>query len=79
MAEPSLSEAHKVEVDKVKAEGDAFFGQKRFREAYFKYSDAIKLDDNNAILYANRAASALSMKEYVLISTRQINLFEINL
>jgi tetratricopeptide (TPR) repeat protein len=66
MAPPPVSEAHKVEVDKVKAEGDALFTQKRFKEAYVKYSDAIKLDGNNAILYANRAASALSTNEYVL-------------
>ena len=73
MAQPSVSEAHNVEVDKVKAEGDALFAQKRFKEAYVKYSDAIKLDGNNAILYGNRAASALSMNEYVLHFHYNIN------
>jgi tetratricopeptide (TPR) repeat protein len=73
MAQPSVSEAHKVEVDKVKAEGDALFAQKRFKEAYVKYSDAIKLDGNNAILYGNHATSALSMNEYVLHFNYNVN------
>lgn len=57
MAEPSIQEA---KVDQLKAEG---FVQKYFRKAHFKYSEAIKLD-------GNRAASALSMKEYVTIDQR---------
>lgn len=33
--------------------------------AYEKYSEAIKEDPENAVLYANRAATSLSMKESV--------------
>jgi hypothetical protein len=65
MAKPSLSESQKVKVQALKTGGDALFAQKKYRKAYFKYTEAIKLDGRNAILYANRAASALSMKECV--------------
>ncbi|KAJ7116811.1 hypothetical protein C8R43DRAFT_902312, partial [Mycena crocata] len=37
--------------------------QGEYMAAYEKYSEAIGEDGNNAILYANRAASSLSMKE----------------
>jgi hypothetical protein len=68
MAESLISDAPKVKIDEFKSEGDGFFVRKQYREAYFKYSEAIKLDRNSAVLYANRAASALSMKECVPIS-----------
>ena len=63
--ETPISEAQKRESDHLKAEGDTLFSQKLYKEAYAKYSDAIQLNGNNAILYSNRAASALSMEEYV--------------
>lgn len=72
VTETTLSDTQKRESDHLKAEGDAFFSRKLYREAYDKYSDAIKLDNNNAILYANRAASALSMEEYVLTFKRHL-------
>jgi len=65
MAEPSVSDAVKVKVQNLKAEGDGLFAQKKYKKAYVKYTQAIELDSSNAILYANRAASALSMKECV--------------
>jgi hypothetical protein len=70
MAEPFLSDNQKIKVDKLKTEADGFFVRKQYKKAYFKYSEAIKLDGKNAVLYANRAASALSMKECVLVSMR---------
>jgi tetratricopeptide (TPR) repeat protein len=49
----------------LKAAGNAFHVEGKYRKAYTKYSEAIKIDSTNAVLYANRAASALSMKEYL--------------
>ncbi|EGO19967.1 hypothetical protein SERLADRAFT_442779 [Serpula lacrymans var. lacrymans S7.9] len=49
----------------LKAEGNACHQKGLYSEAYSKYSDAIKKDGSNAILYANRAASALSMSWYL--------------
>lgn len=67
MTEPSILDAKNTSVDKVKAEGDGFFANRQYRKAYAKYSEAIKLDGQSAVLYANRAASALSMKECVFV------------
>jgi hypothetical protein len=78
VAETSISDSQKRESDRLKAEGDAFFSQKLYTEAYTKYSDAIKIDNNNAILYANRAASSLLMDQYVLTSRRQIDSYNAN-
>lgn len=79
VAETSVSDTQKRESDHFKAEGDVFFSRKLYREAYAKYSDAINLDNHNAILYANRAASALLMEEYVLTFKRQIDVYNVNL
>jgi Flp pilus assembly protein TadD len=53
----------------LKDEGNALFKQKRFREAHQKYTWAIELDSNNAIIFANRAACSLSLKKCVLYHT----------
>lgn len=45
--------------------GNAFHVKGNYEAAYFKYSEAIKEDDENAILYANRSMSSLCMKEYI--------------
>ena len=74
MAAPSASETQNTKIDTLKAEGDAFFCQKRFREAHSKYSEAIDLDGNIVVLYNNRAASALSMNECVTILMREIDI-----
>ncbi|KAL0951840.1 hypothetical protein HGRIS_008501 [Hohenbuehelia grisea] len=50
---------------KLKDEGNSLHTKKNFRAAYKKYSEAIKYDPENAVLYANRAASSLGMKEYL--------------
>ncbi|KAG6911300.1 hypothetical protein DXG01_002139 [Tephrocybe rancida] len=49
----------------LKAEGNALHQARKYKEAYAKYSEAIKQDPKNAVLWANRAASALSMKKYL--------------
>ena len=52
--------------EELKAEGNSLHSQEKYREAYDKYTEAIILAPNNAILYCNRAATSLTMKEYVL-------------
>lgn len=64
----SVSNSSKVKAETLKAEGNAFHIKGENEKAYSKYSEAIKLDPNNAVLYANRAASALAMKEYEVVS-----------
>ncbi|KAG6820655.1 hypothetical protein H0H93_013506 [Arthromyces matolae] len=49
----------------LKDEGNAFFKNKQYPDAYTKYSEAIKQDPKNAVLWANRAACSLSMKKYL--------------
>ncbi|KII91505.1 hypothetical protein PLICRDRAFT_51648 [Plicaturopsis crispa FD-325 SS-3] len=48
-------------VTKLKAEGNVAFGARDFEEAHSKYTQAIALDDSNAVLFANRAACSLHM------------------
>jgi Flp pilus assembly protein TadD len=50
--------------ERLKTQGNALHVQGQYRAAYKKYSEAIKEDPTNAVLWANRAASGLAMKEY---------------
>ena len=50
-------------VDQLKAEGNALFVKHEHRMAIEKYTAAIDLDQKNAVLYANRAACHLGLKE----------------
>jgi Flp pilus assembly protein TadD len=50
--------------ERLKAQGNALHVQGQYKAAYKKYSEAIKEDPTNAVLWANRAASGLGMKEY---------------
>ena len=52
-----------VHSQQLKTEGNALFGKGQWRAAYDKYSEAIEHDDQNAVLYANRAACALHLKQ----------------
>ncbi|KAI9841403.1 MAG: Hsp90 cochaperone [Sclerophora amabilis] len=52
--------------DALKAEGNAAFSAKNFKEAIEKFSQAIELDPNNHILYSNRSGAFSSNKEYTL-------------
>ncbi|KAJ7070653.1 hypothetical protein C8F01DRAFT_1107221 [Mycena amicta] len=49
----------------LKEAGNAFHQRGEYAQAYNKYTEAIAQDPNNAILYANRAASCLKMKNYL--------------
>lgn len=54
-----------AEAERLKNLGNDLFGRKDYRAAHHKYTEAIKRDPNNAILYANRAATLLGTKEYM--------------
>lgn len=53
----------KARAEAFKAEGNALHLARKYKQAYAKYSEAIELDDKNAVLYANRAASSIELKE----------------
>ncbi|KAF9068934.1 hypothetical protein BDP27DRAFT_1447972 [Rhodocollybia butyracea] len=53
------------EVKRLKDKGNAFFVKKDYIKTASLYSDAILLDENNAILYANRAACRLALADYM--------------
>nr|VWO94872.1 Putative transcriptional repressor [Ganoderma boninense] len=53
----------------LKAEGNALFVNNDFTGAYQKYTEAIKHDSNNAVLYCNRAACAFGLGRYMDAST----------
>ena len=65
MSSPSLSQA-----DRLKAEGNALFAKKDFARASKKYTEALKHDGENAILYSNRAACSLGLNRYGCVSTQ---------
>jgi hypothetical protein len=47
----------------LKDEGNIFYAQQSYLQAYTKYSEAIAEDQSNAVLYTNRAACCLEMKK----------------
>lgn len=49
----------------LKREGDELFGQKLYTKAYSSYSEAIKLDADNAVLYCNRSACSFALGRLV--------------
>ena len=55
---------HQADSERLKAEGNAFFSKSDFAGAYAKYTSAIELDSQNAILYSNRAACAFGLGRY---------------
>lgn len=69
-AMPSSQSAHpkvgnKENAERLKAQGNALHVKGQYKAAYKKYSEAIKEDPTNAVLWSNRAASGLAMKEYL--------------
>ncbi|KAL0575570.1 hypothetical protein V5O48_006414 [Marasmius crinis-equi] len=54
---------------KLKDEGNAFFSQKDYQSASTKYTEAIALDKSNPVLYANRSACRLHLKQYLDAAT----------
>lgn len=57
-----MSKDPQIQASKLKDEGNALFIQKRYAEAYAKYSEAIAKDGTNATYFANRAACSMSMR-----------------
>ncbi|OSD05835.1 hypothetical protein PYCCODRAFT_1361536 [Trametes coccinea BRFM310] len=53
--------ANPSEAERLKAEGNALFVKNDFSRAYEKFTQAIKHDEENAILYSNRAACSLGL------------------
>lgn len=45
----------------MKAEGNVLFGEGEWSAALDKYAEAIQHDDQNSVLYANRAACAIHL------------------
>ncbi|KAI0375480.1 TPR-like protein [Pilatotrama ljubarskyi] len=56
-----------AQVEQLKAEGNALHVKGDYAAARSKYTDAIKLelDGENAVLYANRAATYIALKQYL--------------
>ena len=57
----TMSGAALSDAERLKAEGNSLFVKSNFSGAYKKYSEAIKYDDKNAVLYCNRAACSLEI------------------
>lgn len=53
--------ADSSEAARFKAEGNSLFQKQQFAAAYEKYTQAIKHDNQNAILFSNRAACSLGL------------------
>lgn len=56
----------KKEALKFKNEGNSFLKENKFQEAIDSYTKAIELDENNSILYSNRAYVHLQLENYGL-------------
>ena len=61
----SSDEEKKAQVERLKAEGNALHSKGDYAKARSKYTEAIALDGENAVLYANRAAAYIALKQYV--------------
>ena len=62
---PTMSASpHQAYSDRLKTEGNALFSKSDFAGAYQRYTAAIQLDSENAILYCNRAACAFALGRY---------------
>ncbi|KAI0652345.1 TPR-like protein [Trametes meyenii] len=61
----SSDDENKAKAAQLKAEGNALHVKGNHAEARLKYTEAIKHDGENAVLYANRAASYIALKQYL--------------
>ena len=52
-----------MSADKLKEEGNALFAKKQYGLAALKYTEAIEIDEGNAVLWANRAACRLNTRQ----------------
>lgn len=57
------------QADRLKAEGNALFIKKDFKGAYRKYTEALKHDEKNPILYSNRSACSLGLNRCAYVAT----------
>ena len=67
----TMSSSTPSEADRLKAQGNALFSKKNFRGAYKKYTEALKHDGENAILYSNRAACSLGLNRYACVAVKR--------
>lgn len=51
--------------EKLKQEGNALYSEQKYAEAEAKYTEALSVGGDNAILYANRAACRLKLLRFV--------------
>ena len=77
----SLSQ-RSLEADRLKAEGNALFVKNDFTGASIKYTEALKQDGNNAILYCNRAACSFGLNRLagagsVQVFVTHLHLFQV--
>ncbi|TFK93035.1 hypothetical protein K466DRAFT_479395 [Polyporus arcularius HHB13444] len=59
------SSGQSSEASRLKTEGNSLFTRNDFTGAYEKYTEALKHDDKNAVLYCNRAACSLGLNRSV--------------
>ncbi|PIL31505.1 transporter [Ganoderma sinense ZZ0214-1] len=59
------SDDNKTRAEQLKADGNALYVRNDFPAARSKYTQAIKLDDSNPVLYSNRAATYIALKQYL--------------
>ncbi|KAL0065558.1 hypothetical protein AAF712_007469 [Marasmius tenuissimus] len=64
-----MDSSHVDLAQKLKDEGNALFAQKSYASASAKYSEAIALDDKSPILYANRSACRLNLRQFLDAAT----------
>ncbi|KAF9791984.1 hypothetical protein BJ322DRAFT_1215294 [Thelephora terrestris] len=60
-----MSSSTPSQADLFKAEGNALFAKKNFKGAHRKYTEALKYDSENPVLYSNRAACSLGLNRYL--------------
>ncbi len=53
--------------ESLREEGKEYFSQKIYAQAKEKFTEALKVDEENAILYANRSACNYALQRYVLV------------
>ena len=64
-----------TEAERLKDEGNTLYINKDFAGAYEKYTQAIRHDDKNAVLYSNRAAASLALNRYAFTSISCVHPF----
>eukprot|EP01035_Chromulina_nebulosa_P019486 gene19486-25372_t len=59
-----IDEETKAEVEKHKQLGNSYYSSKQYNEAIIEYTKGIDLDETNQVLWSNRSASYLQIKDY---------------